>query len=712
MSKKKDKQSNPFDYNMKNLQYIILDIFRAHPAQSFNYKQFSKTLGAADTNSKRLIAEALETLAREGKIEEETRGKYTFIPQSSIITGTIDMTKSGSAYLLTGKPDGDIFIPQEKLNQALHGDTVEVTVWARHKKKPVGEVTKIVKRHKIDFAGIVNKKGNYAFLEVSESRMPYDIFIPEGMLGEAQHGQKAIARIMEWDSKSKNPSGKIIDVLGNPGENDTEMHAILAEFDLPYKFPEKLEELAKQIDAGISEEEIAKREDFRNVLTFTIDPHDAKDFDDALSYKILPNGNIEVGVHIADVTHYVQPGTAIDNEAVERGTSVYLVDRTVPMLPEHLSNFICSLRPNEEKLTYSAIFEMTENADIVKHRFAKTIINSARRFTYEEAQERIETGEGDLATEILHLDKLAKKLREKRFGKGAIAFDRVEVRFNIDPKGKPLSVYFKEMKDSNQLIEEFMLLANRYVAEYVGKQTKATPKTFVYRVHDEPDFQKLYDFSNFIKRFGYNIKFDTDKSVAKSINGLLSQVRGKAEQNVVEQLAVRSMAKAVYTTDNIGHYGLAFDFYTHFTSPIRRYPDMMVHRLLARYLAGGDSVSAEKFEIKCKHASDMEQRAANAERASIKYKQVEFMTDKLGSVYPAVITGVTEHGMYAEIIENKIEGMVPMRELSDDFYVYDEKNYCIIGRRKHKRYQMGDTIKIQIVRADMQKRRLDFVIAD
>ncbi len=711
MSKKKDKQTDAFGYNMKNLQYIILDIFRSHPAQSFNYKQLSKSLGAADVNAKRLISEVLDNLAREGKIEEETRGKFSYIPQSTTVTGTIDMTKSGSAYLITGKPGGDIFISVENLNQALHGDTVEVTVWAHHKKRQVGEVLKIVKRAKTDFAGIVNIKGNYAFLEVSESRMPYDIFIPHEFLGDAKNGQKAIARMTEWDSKSKNPTGKIIDVLGNPGENDTEMHAILAEFDLPYKFPPKLEELAKQIDTGINETEIAKREDFRNILTFTIDPRDAKDFDDALSYRKLDNGNIEVGVHIADVTHYVEPSSAIDNEAVERGTSVYLVDRTVPMLPEHLSNFICSLRPNEEKLTYSVIFELNEKADILKHRFAKTVIKSARRFTYEEAQERIETGEGDLFNEIQHLDKLAKNLRSKRFGKGAIAFDRVEVRFNIDEKGKPLSVYFKEMKDSNQLIEEFMLLANRYVAEFVGKQPKGGAKTFVYRVHDEPDFQRLYDFSNFIKRFGYNIKFDSDTSVSKSLNGLLSKVKGKAEQNVVEQLAVRSMAKAVYTTQNIGHYGLAFDFYTHFTSPIRRYPDMMVHRLLQRYLAGGESVSGEKYEQKCKHASDMEQRAANAERASIKYKQVEFLTDKLGFIFDAVITGVTEHGIYAEIIENKIEGMIPMRELTGDFYVYDEKNYCITGRRSRKRYQMGDNLKIQIVRTDMQKRRLDFIIA-
>ncbi len=711
MSKKKDKQTDAFGYNMKNLQYIILDIFRSHPAQSFNYKQLSKSLGAADVNAKRLISEVLDNLAREGKIEEETRGKFSYIPQSTTVTGTIDMTKSGSAYLITGKPGGDIFISVENLNQALHGDTVEVTVWAHHKKRQVGEVLKIVKRAKTEFAGIVNIKGNYAFLEVSESRMPYDIFIPHEFLGDAKNGQKAIARMTEWDSKSKNPTGKIIDVLGNPGENDTEMHAILAEFDLPYKFPPKLEELAKQIDTGINETEIAKREDFRNILTFTIDPRDAKDFDDALSYRKLDNGNIEVGVHIADVTHYVEPSSAIDNEAVERGTSVYLVDRTVPMLPEHLSNFICSLRPNEEKLTYSVIFELNEKADILKHRFAKTVIKSARRFTYEEAQERIETGEGDLFNEIQHLDKLAKNLRSKRFGKGAIAFDRVEVRFNIDEKGKPLSVYFKEMKDSNQLIEEFMLLANRYVAEFVGKQPKGGAKTFVYRVHDEPDFQRLYDFSNFIKRFGYNIKFDSDTSVSKSLNGLLSKVKGKAEQNVVEQLAVRSMAKAVYTTQNIGHYGLAFDFYTHFTSPIRRYPDMMVHRLLQRYLAGGESVSGEKYEQKCKHASDMEQRAANAERASIKYKQVEFLTDKLGFIFDAVITGVTEHGIYAEIIENKIEGMIPMRELTGDFYVYDEKNYCITGRRSRKRYQMGDNLKIQIVRTDMQKRRLDFIIA-
>ncbi len=718
MSKKNKKKRNSRKknlpvYNKRTLRKFILDIFRIRAGESLNYKQIAKKLGIVDVRTKQLVSEVLESLAKDGKIEQTQRGKYKYLASGSTVTGRIDMTKNGAAYLIQDDDDEDIYIARENMHQALHGDIVEVCVWARFKKKaPVGEVTKIIKRKKNEFVGIVSISNNYAFLEVTERHMPYDLFIPMSNLNGAKNGQKAIAKIVSWDSSSKNPTGLIVDILGFPGENDTEMHAILAEFDLPHKFPEKLELEAKKIDAGITPQEVAKREDYREILTFTIDPHDAKDFDDALSYRVLENGNTEVGVHIADVTHYVTPGGNIDQEGYERATSVYLVDRTVPMLPEHLSNFICSLRPHEEKLTYAVIFELDKDANIRHHRIVRTVINSDRRFTYEEAQERIETGEGDLAEEIQHLDKLAKALRAKRFKKGAIAFDRAEARFEIDETGKPLSIYFKEMKDSNQLIEEFMLLANRAVARFVGKPKKGDAKTFVYRIHDEPDLEKLFTFANFIKRFGYKVKFSADKSVAKDLNRVLKEVKGKAEQNTIEQLAVRSMAKAVYSTDNIGHYGLAFDYYTHFTSPIRRYPDMMVHRLLTRYLNGGNSVSAQKYENKCKHASEMEQRAAFAERASIKYKQVEFMQDKLGSFHNGVITGVTEHGLYVEISEFKIEGMIAMREMDDDYYVFDEKNYCITGKRSKRRYQMGDPLRIQIVRANMQKRRLDFIIAD
>jgi len=597
------------------------------------------------------------------------------------------------------------------MNGALNEDTVEVCIWARRKKQsPEGEITKIIKRNKNKFSGIVSiTNDNIAFLIVTEKNMPYDIFIPMKNLNGAQHGKKAVAEITHWAENQKNPTGIIIDVLGDEGDNDAEMHSILTEFNLPYKFPEYLTELAEKIPDRISEEEITKRTDFRNVPTFTIDPHDAKDFDDALSFRRLENGNYEIGVHIADVTHYVKEGDEIDKEGYERATSVYLVDRTVPMLPEKLSNNICSLRPNEDKLTYSGIFELNEDAEIRNHRFERTVINSDRRFSYEEAQEILETGKGDMADILLKLNELAKKLKDKRFKNGSISFERIEVKFYLDEKGKPTGVYFKEAKDSNNLIEEYMLLANRKVAELVGKTMK---QPFIYRIHDEPDLEKLYTFSNFIKQFGYNFTFKNESEIAASINKLLYEVKGKSEQNMVEQLAVKSMAKAEYSANNIGHYGLAFDFYTHFTSPIRRYPDMMVHRLLTHYLNKGKPAMTNELNVKCKHSSSMEQRAVSAERASVKYKQAEFMKEKLGQIFDAVITGVTERGLYAEIVENKIEGMITMRDLDDDFYVFDEKNYCITGERRKKKFQLGDPIKVQIVKVSMQNRTIDFVPAE
>jgi ribonuclease R len=561
--------------------------------------------------------------------------------------------------------------------------------------------------------GVIEVTRNFAFLVPESKDIPYDIFIPLDKLHKGKNGQKAVARIVDWPANVKNPFGEIIQVLGFPGENETEMNAIMAEFELPVEFPVDVLKEAENISDKITTAEIAKRRDFRDVTTFTIDPIDAKDFDDALSYRKLTNGNIEVGVHIADVTFYVQPKTIIDDEAYERGTSVYLVDRVVPMLPERLSNNICSLKPNEDKLCYSAVFELDNEARVIKEWFGRTIINSNRRFDYDEAQKIIETGEGDLKNEILELDRLAKTLRTNRMKKGAVEFDRVEVKFVIDEKGKPVSVFFKENKDSNKLIEEFMLLANRRVAEFVGKKKEQKKeRTFVYRIHDLPNQEKLLSFAHFVKKFGYKINTGSGKKTAESLNKLLEDVKGKGEENIVENLALRAMAKAEYSTKNIGHYGLAFDYYTHFTSPIRRYPDVMVHRLLDFYIKGGESKNQQKYEKMSNHSSEMEKRATDAERASIKYKQVEFMTDKIGNTYDGVISGVTEWGIYVEINENKCEGMIPIREIDDDFYYFDEDNYCLTGKHHGRKFQLGDPLRIRIWRTNLLKKQIDFQLAD
>lgn len=642
---------------------------------------------------------------------EIERGKFKLNSRGGFIIGTVE--RQGVKMYVKPEDGGDlVFIPESKLNHALNRDTVKVFLYARRKGfSPEGEVVEVIKRSQDSFVGVLNVTKYHAFLVVDNRILFNDIFIPMEKLKGGTNGQKAIVRILEWPMNAKNPVGEVIDVLGDVGDNNAEMHAILAEFGLPYRYPVEVEAAAEKISAEITKEEIAKRIDFRKVNTFTIDPRDAKDFDDALSIQKLNNGNWEVGVHIADVTHYVRPGDIIEKEAEKRATSVYLVDRTVPMLPERLSNFICSLRPNEEKLCYSAIFEMNDEADVLKYKIARTVISSDRRFTYEEAQSIIETGEGDFKEDILILDNLAKKLREKRFKSGAIAFDRVEVRFEIDEKGKPVSVFFKEQKDANKLVEEFMLLANKTVATHVGKTEKGKKeKTFVYRIHDLPNPDKMETFAEFIKRFGYKLKTTGKNSeVSSSINHLLDEVQGKKEQNLIETLAVRSMAKAIYSTQNIGHYGLSFDFYTHFTSPIRRYPDMMVHRLIDRYMHEGKSVQADEWEEKCEHSSAMEQLAANAERASIKYKQVEYMKDRLGMVFDGVISGVTEWGLYVELIENKCEGMIPIRDLDGDYYSFDEKNYCLIGKRTHKKFSLGDTITVKVAKASLEKKQLDFV---
>ena len=713
MSKKRKKQGGSTRIRKSELIRNIANIYNENPEKTFNYKEISSMLDIKSESQRIFVNELLYQLFEEDFLVEISRGKFKLNSRGGYITGTIDR-QGVKTFLIPDDGGEPVFIPERKTNHALLNDKVKVFLYARRKGQlPEGEVVDITERAKDTFVGILDVSDNFAFLVCDNRVLTNDVFIPKNKLNGAKNGQKVIVKLMQWEPNMKSPVGEVIDVLGDKGNNDTEMHAILAEFGLPYKYPEAVDAAADKIDAGITPEEIAKRIDMRKVITFTIDPRDAKDFDDALSLRKLNNGLWEVGVHIADVTHYVRPDSIIENEGRERATSVYLVDRTIPMLPEHLSNGICSLRPNEEKLTYSVIFQITDQAEIKHYEIAKTVICSDRRFTYEEAQAVIETGKGDYQDEILTLDRLAKLLRQKRFDNGAIAFDRVEVRFEIDEQGKPLSVYFKEQKDANKLIEEFMLLANKTVATHIGKPGKGqNPKTFVYRIHDVPNPDKLENFSQFIKKFGYNLRTSgKQSSVSSSINHLLDEVQGKKEQNLIETLAIRSMAKAIYSTVNLGHYGLAFDYYAHFTSPIRRYPDMMVHRLLERYAAGGKSVNANEYEELCKHSSDMEQLASNAERASIKYKQVEFMAQHVGKVFDGVISGVTEWGIYVELVENKCEGMVPIRDLDDDYYTFDEKNYCLVGRRYHKKFQLGDELTVRVAKANLDKKQLDFVLA-
>ena len=696
--------------------YDAVEQYTAAPtAKTYNYKQVSSAIGITTPSQQRTVAMHLAELAFDGLIIEVAPGKYKTPERNVVATGTFVRRANGKNSVITDEGGEQIFVAERNSLRALNGDRVQVSICAHVKgREPEAVVTAIIEKKDQTFIGTLNVERNFATLSTDSKYLANDIILPKNKLKGGQSGDKAIVKITSWPDDAKNPRGEVIDILGQAGENNAEINAILAEFDLPYKYPAAVERAADRINPDITDEVIAARRDMRQVTTFTIDPRDAKDFDDALSLRRLPDGNLEVGVHIADVTHYVRPDTIIDREAQQRATSVYLVDRVVPMLPERLCNEICSLRPDEDKLTFSVIFTMDDNARIIDSQICRTVTRSNRRFTYEEAQEVIETGHGDYADEILTLDRLAKILRDRRFENGSVDFDRCEVRFEIDEHGHPISVYFKESKDANKLIEEFMLLANRTVATAIGKPaSRKKPKAFVYRVHDVPDVSKLSDLAALSRTFGYKVKTNgSAREVNRSLNKMLADVKGHGEENLLSTLAIRSMAKAIYTTHNIGHYGLGFDFYTHFTSPIRRFPDMMVHRLLDRYLNGGRSVNAEKLEDLCNHSSAMEQLAANAERASIKYKQVEYMADHLGEVYSGVISGVTEWGLYVELDDNKCEGLVPMRDLADDYYDFDDKNYCLIGRRHGHRYRLGDNINVQVARCNLERKQLDFAIVD
>lgn len=718
MSKKpKNKKSKHKDFTHQIYKIIAKD-----PKKSFNYKQIAAILELNDTKSRNEIIRDLKILKAADKIHEIEIGKYQMIAKAEYYEGYVDMTSRKTGYFVCEDLEEDVFIPFINLNKALDQDKVRAYIYNRRSsRRPEAEVLEILERNKTEFVGVIDIQKNFAFVTTANAKMYTDIFIPKNKIGDATHGDVVLVKMEDWPQKADSPFGTVLKVLGKPGEHNTEIHAILAEYGLPYDFPIEVEAFANKLDTTIKEEEILKRRDFRNILTFTIDPKDAKDFDDALSFRILENNTYEIGVHIADVTHYLEEGTPLDEEAFKRATSVYLVDRVVPMLPEVLSNFACSLRPNEEKYTFSAVFQLNEKAEILDAWFGKTVIESNQRFSYEEAQHLLETKtptiperisltgkeyavENDIYEAVIKLDQLAKILRNKRMANGAISFDKIEVKFNLNQDDEPTGVFFKIAKDANHLIEEFMLLANRKVAEFIGKQKK----TFVYRIHDEPNEDKLINLQHIISKFGYSINFKSKETVSKSLNTLLEDIQGKKEQNLVDTLAIRAMSKAKYSTENIGHYGLAFDYYSHFTSPIRRYPDVMVHRLLQHYLMGGKSVNQEDYETKCAHTSDMEILATNAERDSVKYMQVKYMQDHKDQEFKGVISGVTEWGIYVEIIENKCEGMVRVREIKEDYYVFDEKQYAYIGQVSKNMLQLGDEVIVKVKNADLVKKQLDF----
>ncbi len=720
------KKRKPSHNKISNLTNTILSILKKDRNQTFNYKQIAAKLEVNDASSRNQIIKKLTELKAKQEIEEVERGKYKAIVNTEYHTGIFDATAKGSGYVICDEFEDDIYIASNNVNKALNGDEVELYVYKRRKRgKLEGEITNVIKRAKTEYVGVIqiHNKKNFAFVVPDSNKMYKDIFVPINKILNAEDGDKVLVSLEDWPEKSDSPNGKVLKVLGKPGEHNTEIHSILAEYGLPYEFPHEVEEFANNIDTTINAEEIAKRRDMRKDLTFTIDPKDAKDFDDALSFKVLENGLYEIGIHIADVSHYLKEGTVLDDEAYERATSVYLVDRVVPMLPEILSNNACSLRPHEEKFTFSAVFKLNDKAEIKNEWFGRTVTYSDARFAYEEAQAIIESKTNDIPAEVsltgeaykadqaiadavLKLDELAKIMRNKRMSSGAISFDKVEVKFDLDEDKNPVGVFFKTTKDANKLIEEFMLLANKKVSEFVGKQKPE--KTFVYRVHDEPDESKLMALQGVVSKFGHKLNFKDKKSISSSLNKLLSDVSGKKEQNLVDTLAIRTMSKAEYTTHNIGHYGLAFEYYSHFTSPIRRYPDVMAHRLLQRYLDGEKSANAEVYEEKCKHSSNMEYLATKAERDSIKYMQIRFMQDHQDEEFVGVISGVTDWGIYVEIISNKCEGMVRTRDIKGDYYEFDQEQFALVGRDTKTMYQLGDEVVVKVKQADLVKRHLDF----
>ena len=725
MSKKKfgKKKST----QIPNLTKTILDIIRKRPNQNFNYKQIASQLNITDASGRNQIIKKLSQLAAKQQIVEVDRGKFQFNGPQDYVTGTLDMTSKGDGYVVVEDLEDDIFIPSKHINKAFHGDQVEVYIYnTRRKSKNEGEITKVIERKKKEFVGVITISEKFAFVNIQDTKMYTDFFIPKSKINGAENNMMVVVELEDWPEKADSPFGRVIEVLGVPGEHETEIHAILAQYGLPHEFPKEVEEFANKIDTSIQESEIKKRRDMRDTLTFTIDPKDAKDFDDALSFKILENGHYEVGIHIADVSHYLKPGTILDDEAYERATSVYLVDRVVPMLPEVLSNNACSLRPNEEKYTFSAVFEINNKAVVENQWFGRTVTYSDARFAYEEAQYIIETESCDIPKEIsitekayktttlikdsiIKLNELAKIMRQNRMKDGAISFDKVEVKFNLDETSNPVGVFFKTSKDANKLIEEFMLLANKKVAEFIGKQSPK--KTFIYRTHDEPNDVKLQGLQRIVSQFGHQLNFKNRATTTNSLNTLLKNVKGTKEQNLVDTLTIRCMSKAEYSTKNIGHYGLAFDYYSHFTSPIRRYPDVMVHRLLQHYLDGNKTTNEGVFEEKCKHSSNMESLATKAERDSIKYMQVKYMQDHKDDTFLGVISGVTEWGMYVEIIENKCEGMIRIRDIKGDFYKFDSEEYALIGDRTKTKYQLGDQVEVRVKKADLLKKHLDFVLS-